>query len=183
MKRKKIIIAAVLSVLVIIGLYCHFHPYYLPDGAKVMDFSREDMNMETVKFVRAVDGDTVVVEGEDGEFTVRLIGVNTGEISNCDENRCSQSGQDAYRFTRTFFAEGQEIWLEYDKGKEDRYGRTLAYLWISDDCRFNDFNDFRRYCFNAILLDNTECEARYYSPNGKYRRWLEHIEILNKVTR
>ena len=169
---RNIIILSVIAV-VIIGLF--FSPFLLFSGGKP--------DLQEASFIRAVDGDTIVVDIEGISTTVRLIGVNTRESTNCSIQHCEASGEAASKFTEGYFQKDQVIYLEYDKGKTDPYGRTLAYIWIRNDVRFNYFADFRKYCFNAILLDNTDCEARYYSPNGKYRRWLEHLEIMNKVNK
>ena len=42
--------------------------------------------------------------------------------------------------------------------KNDRYGRTLAYVWISD-----------KRMFNEELVEKGLAREKYYSPNGKYR--------------
>ena len=166
---------AILALALFISMALYFSPFLL--------FSSGRPQLEEAAFVRAVDGDTVVVEVNQQQVTVRLIGINTPESTNCSVQKCDDAGEKASSFTKGYFNKGQKLFLEYDKGRTDKYGRTLAYIWLRNDVRFNFFADFRRYCFNAVLLDNTDCQAQYYSPNGKYRRWLEHIEILNRVNR
>ena len=74
---------------------------------------------------RVVDGDTVIVEGIG---RVRLIGVDTPET--VDPRRPVQFfGREASEFTKRLL-EGKRVRLEYDQPRIDRYGRTLAYVWL-----------------------------------------------------
>jgi len=77
---------------------------------------------------RVIDGDTVVVEGVG---TVRLIGVDTPET--VDPRRPVQYfGKEASEFTRQLAA-GKRVRLEFDQDRMDRYGRTLAYVYLQPD--------------------------------------------------
>ena len=74
---------------------------------------------------RVVDGDTIIVEGIG---RVRLIGVDTPE--SVDPRRPVQFfGREASEFTKRML-EGKRVRLEYDQPRMDRYGRTLAYVWL-----------------------------------------------------
>jgi micrococcal nuclease len=82
--------------------------------------------------VRAVDGDTLELDG--GE-RVRLIGVDTPET--VDPRRPVQYfGKEASAFTRRL-AQGRSVRLEYDQETRDRYGRTLAYVYLPDGTFLN----------------------------------------------
>ncbi len=76
---------------------------------------------------RVVDGDTIVVRGVG---RVRLIGVDTPET--VDPRRPVEFfGREASAFTKRLL-EGQRVRLEYDRERSDRYGRTLAYVYLHD---------------------------------------------------
>ena len=76
---------------------------------------------------RVVDGDTIVVRGVG---RVRLIGVDTPET--VDPRRPVEFfGREASAFTKRLL-EGQRVRLEYDRERADRYGRTLAYVYLRD---------------------------------------------------
>jgi len=76
---------------------------------------------------RVVDGDTIIVAGVG---RVRLIGVDTPET--VDPRRPVQFfGREASAFA-TQLLEGKLVRLEYDQRRTDRYGRTLAYVWLPD---------------------------------------------------
>ena len=76
---------------------------------------------------RVVDGDTIIVQGIG---RVRLIGVDTPETVH--PNRPVEFfGKEASAFTRRML-EGKRVRLEYDQERQDRYGRTLAYVYLAD---------------------------------------------------
>ena len=76
---------------------------------------------------RVVDGDTIIVGGVG---RVRLIGVDTPE--SVDPRRPVEFfGKEAGAFTRRL-VDGQRVRLEYDWERTDRYGRTLAYVYLPD---------------------------------------------------
>ena len=76
---------------------------------------------------RVVDGDTIILNGRE---RVRLIGVDTPET--VDPRRPVQYfGKEASGFTKRM-VEGKKVRLEYDQTGKDRYGRTLAYVYLED---------------------------------------------------
>ncbi len=82
--------------------------------------------------VRAIDGDTIELAG--GE-RVRLIGVDTPET--VDPRRpVEYFGKEASGFTGRM-AEGKLVRLAYDEDSYDRYGRTLAYVYLEDGTFLN----------------------------------------------
>jgi len=77
---------------------------------------------------RVIDGDTIVVEGTG---TVRLIGVDTPET--VDPRRpVRYFGKEASDFTKQR-ATGRQVRLEFDQDRTDRYGRTLAYVYLQPE--------------------------------------------------
>ncbi|MBL8852114.1 MAG: thermonuclease family protein [Planctomycetaceae bacterium] len=76
---------------------------------------------------RVVDGDTLLLQS--GE-RVRLIGIDTPESVKPDTPP-QPYGQEASDFTKGL-VEGRDVRLEFDRHREDQYGRTLAYVYIDD---------------------------------------------------
>lgn len=76
---------------------------------------------------RVIDGDTVQLVGG---RRVRLIGVDTPEI---DDSRrpVEQFALEAAEFVRRM-VERKRVRLEFDWERTDKYGRTLAYLYLED---------------------------------------------------
>lgn len=81
---------------------------------------------------RVVDGDTLVLDG--GE-RVRLIGVDTPELHH-PEVEVENFAEEASAFTERMCL-GKRVRLEYDQQLEDRYARTLAYVYLEDGTFLN----------------------------------------------
>ena len=86
---------------------------------------------------RVVDGDTLLLQS--GE-RVRLIGVDTPEIKH-PKKPVEYFGKEASAFTQRVVEEKQ-VRLEFDQtnvaqGHKDRYGRTLAYVFLEDGTLLN----------------------------------------------
>ena len=86
---------------------------------------------------RVVDGDTLLLQS--GE-RVRLIGVDTPETKH-PSKPVQYFGKEASAFTRRM-VEGKRVRLEFDQanaaqGHKDRYGRTLAYVFLEDGTLLN----------------------------------------------
>jgi endonuclease YncB( thermonuclease family) len=81
---------------------------------------------------RAIDGDTL--ELTSGE-TVRLIGVDTPETKD-PRKPVQYFGKEATAFTQRL-VEGKRVRLEYDQQRLDKYGRTLAYVYLEDSTFVN----------------------------------------------
>ena len=89
------------------------------------DLPSEPTGLEAAQTLPTV---TRVIEGVG---TVRLIGVDTPET--VDPRRPVQYfGMEASDFTKQL-ATGKRVRLEFDQDRTDRYGRTLAYLYLQPD--------------------------------------------------
>jgi micrococcal nuclease len=84
---------------------------------------------------RVVDGDTAHIEVDGRDLDVRFIGIDTPEtVAPGQPIECYGPQASAYTHRRL---EGEHAALEYDVEREDRYGRTLAYVWLGDEL-FNE---------------------------------------------
>jgi hypothetical protein len=86
-----------------------------------------------------------------GVQDVRLIGVDTPEVSG-GEGPC---GPEASAFTAKQLA-GEQVRLEFDEEKTDRYNRALAYVWLGDEL------------YNETLVREGYAEVSTFPPNVKY---------------
>lgn len=86
--------------------------------------------------VRVVDGDTVVVWKAEKTLTVRVIGLDTPEV--VDPRKPVQCfGIEASDHAKELL-NGKSVRLEMDPSQDelDKYGRTLAYIFMSDGTNF-----------------------------------------------
>ena len=92
--------------------------------------------------VRAVDGDTIIVTsdrpklvegqppGKSKRARVRLISIDTPESVKPD-HPTEPWGIEAAEFTKRFVSEGH-VRLRFDRRRQDRFGRWLAYVYVGD---------------------------------------------------
>jgi micrococcal nuclease len=110
---------------------------------------------ETATITKIVDGDTFWVKFQGKEQKVRLIGMDTPEISYNRKTKsdmaktgrdlatiCRQ-GREACDFVKTLIKKGEEVRLEFDvrkmepkKGKQP--ARLLAYVYLADGRMLNE---------------------------------------------
>ena len=106
----------------------------------------------TATVIEVVDGDTVKVNIDGKEETVRLLLVDTPETK--DPNEPVQPfGPEASQFAKETLPARKEVKLEYDGPERDKYDRLLAYLWVGDKI------------FNQMLLEKGLARVAYvYDP-------------------
>jgi len=128
---------------------------------------------------RVLDGDTILVAWASRDYKVRLIGVDTPEVSpgpklERDQRRLGRDaetiialGRRATEFTRSLCL-GKRCRLAYDpanahRGHRDRYGRLLAYVYLetpdgelllnAEIIRAGYGRAMRRYPYNPALAE------------------------------
>lgn len=101
-----------------------------------------------VKYI--TDGDTIAVISGGTLLKVRLIGIDAPESkenkkafkdsgrSGNDISAILAQGKRATAFLKSVLHKGDSVILEFDTVKHDKYGRTLAYVYLSDGRMLND---------------------------------------------
>ena len=118
------------------------------------------LDLEQVRINFIYDGDTV--RTDTGE-KIRLLGVDAPEM-NWREGEPDFYAWEAFEYTKEILL-GQLVYLEYDEVKEDKYGRTLAYLFLADGT-----------FFNKKLLEKGYARLLLIPPNLKYSDVLREAE-------
>lgn len=112
---------------------------------------------------RAIDGHTLQLR--DGR-QVLLIGIECPPRLS-KEAREKALSRKATRFTLKL-VEGKPVWLEYDKRKKDKYGRSLAYVWTpSNDAAL---------LLNAQLVTEGLAKVVRQAPNVKHHQFLQQLQ-------
>jgi micrococcal nuclease len=93
---------------------------------------------------------------------VRLIGVNTPEITN---GKTEYYGQEAKQFTSDHLL-GREVVLFSDVGDTDRYGRLLRYVFVEPEPRM----------FNELLVAEGYANTMTVAPNVTYAERFVELE-------
>ena len=109
-------------------------------------------NLEQVKVIRVVDGDTIEIEG--GQ-KVRYIGIDAPET--VDPNRpVGCYGKEASNKNKEL-VEGKTVGLEKDISDKDKYGRLLRYVYVGDTF------------VNETLVKEGYAQVSTYPPDVKYQ--------------
>jgi micrococcal nuclease len=109
---------------------------------------------------RVVDGDTIRVNA--GE-KIRLIGINTPEYEPW-KPFVQFYGKEAAEYSRGLLT-GKKVRLVPDADPYDKYGRTLAYVYLEDGTFVNE-----------LLVREGYARAVYYAPNGLHYADLKAAE-------
>jgi micrococcal nuclease len=98
---------------------------------------------EKAKVLSIVDGDTVKVIYHHREESIRLIGIDTPETrpskkaikdaqrAKSDIETITLQGREAKNFVKGLVKPGDLLEIEFDIRARDKYGRLLAYLYLS----------------------------------------------------
>jgi micrococcal nuclease len=97
--------------------------------------------------IRVVDGDTLVVDIDGKNKTVRLIGINSPEV-NDPRKPVECFGHEASNKAKETLT-GKKVRLEVDltQGDRDKYGRLLRYVFLEDGTNFNQLMIEQGYAF------------------------------------
>jgi len=115
---------------------------------------------------RVIDGDTIEVSYRQRTLDIRLIGIDTPEsVAPGEPVQCFAMA--ASRFT-TGRLDGERVRLEFDVERIDRYGRTLAYVWLGDEL-FNETLVRGGYAFVTTYPPNVKYEHRFLSAQRDAR--------------
>ena len=117
--------------------------------------------------IRAIDGDTLLISMDGIETAVRLIGINAPESVHPEAEKNTAEGEQASLWLKQYIA-GKRVTLEYDQELNDRYGRTLAYVYV-DNMMLED-----------ALLTMGLARTLTMEPNIRYQH---HFEMLEKEAR
>lgn len=121
------------------------------------------------RVLRVIDGDTVDVDINGAKTRLRLIGMNSPEtVAPSVSVQCY--GPEASARAHLML-DDQFVDVEYDstQGQLDRYGRTLAYIWLPNHVNFaltmiragfaREYTYSKRYLYSA-QFKNAEAQAR-----------------------
>ena len=108
--------------------------------------------------LKVIDGDTVHLIDPDSDKPekVRLIGIDAPEMYDSQRKFAHPLGPKSKEVLQNLIGESNVI-LEYDVTKTDRYGRTLAYVYLPDGT-----------FLNAKMMEEGYAEILTIQPNSKY---------------
>ncbi len=111
------------------------------------------------------DGDTIRVILDGKDESVRFIGVDAPETVR-PSTTVEPFGREAASFVDKLLRD-KTVWLEFDVQQRDRFGRLLAYVWLSQPSDANN-TTVRANVVNALLLERGFARVSTFKPNVKY---------------
>lgn len=137
---------------------------------------------ETITVIKVVDGDTITIDYKGTRENVRLIGIDTPESiagkkarrdskrSHKDMNEILRSGKTAAEFTKKLAVPGDNISIEFDAEKRDRYGRLLGYVFLADGRMLNEEIISNGYASVLTIPPNVKYQERFLEAYRRARR-------------
>ena len=110
------------------------------------------------------DGDTFRITGSPKGQVIRLIGVDAPESRNTGRKLVAAFGKEASDYLKKLL-DGRKVRLEYDVDRKDRYGRTLAYVYLEDGT-----------FVNAEMVKNGYANVMTVPPNVKFQELFLKLE-------
>jgi micrococcal nuclease len=142
-------------------LFCNANSCDQADSTSV---NTGDANAAPLVHVRKViDGDTFILDDTKKGTHVRIIGLDCPESRQTKYEDVQPYGAEAKQYLIDLL-DGQEVRLEYDVEPKDKYGRTLAYVYLSDG-RF----------VNLMILENGWARLNTVPPN------VAHVDEFTKA--
>ncbi len=123
-----------LVCIILVGLGGIYNYQKRSDISERTNTSQADVydDYEKAQLVRVVDGDTVIVKLSGDRIRIRMIGIDTPESVAEDEKRNNEYGVMASDHTKELLSNVEYLYLTFGPEREDQYGRTLAYVWLSE---------------------------------------------------
>lgn len=160
---------------------------YATDKANSPIKNSVNNNLVKATVTKIIDGDTIDVKLPEGETKrIRFTLVNSPE----SKGEKYKDNPEPYALEAAAFTEkilkNKTVWLENDIEKTDKYGRTLAYVWL-ENIEYNvgnvgyDFNN--PVTINELLLLHGYSHIAIYKPNVLYLERFQKIEDLAKVNK
>lgn len=121
------------------------------------------------ELIKVIDGDTIKVKQGKKVYVVRLIGIDCPESNTVRFGRVEKGGKEAKQFTEKLLKGKTNIRLVFDKQKNDKYGRLLAYVYANG------------LFVNREIVKRGYAKAVCYPPNKRYKSEFELLEAKAKV--
>jgi len=119
--------------------------------------SAGNINNNYYTVTKVQDGDTFNIDSLGIKITIRPIGIDAPETRKTPKEEKQCYGKEATDYLKQMIL-GKKVRIELDKGRFDRYHRTLAYVYLEDSI-----------FVNAELVRKGFADTMNFAPNLKYK--------------
>lgn len=146
-------------------------------ASKQQQIAKEtSQNLEIAEVTRIVDGDTIKINLNDEEYSIRMIGIDTPESVHPDQSKNTIFGEKASDYTKSKIEKGQTVYSQKDVSDTDKYGRLLRYVWLETPENTEDTEEIKNKMFNALVLEAGYANAYPYEPDTKLKDLFAQLE-------
>jgi micrococcal nuclease len=148
---------------------------YQADQSGIVDLNLSATSTESLgtyyKVTKVTDGDTLHIDMNGTNETLRLIGINTPET--VDPRKTVECFGKEASVRMKELASGKIVRLEYDdtQGTRDVYGRLLAYVYLEDGEMIN----------RKMIAEGYAYEYTYMTPY-KYQKEFRNLQSIAKTS-
>lgn len=127
----------------------------------------------SVKLTKCVDGDTAWFNIDGVNTKVRFLAIDTPEST----NEVEYYGKESSEFTCNSLKNAKTITLEYENNKQDKYNRTLAWIFVDDkllqsEIIKNGYGEVK-YIYDDYKYTDILYENQKYAQKNKLGMWQE----------
>ena len=130
----------------------------------------EISDTNTGTLISVIDGDTIDVNVNGQTQRVRLIGIDAPETKH-PTKQVGCYGMEANRYVNTLLPKGTKVILRLDKEATDKYGRTLAYVYLKSNNLF----------INLQLITKGYAKTMKFKPNTLHAYEFEKAQTKAKT--
>ncbi len=161
---KKLIFALSVLFMILVGCTTDNSKLKVPNKMESSGTGeQEKLGPGFYRVVRVIDGDTIEISFKGKDEKLRFIGINTPETRH-PEKGAEPYGFEAAEYTKKLL-DNQPVRIKFDIEQRDKYGRLLAYVYLSDGT-----------FVNARLLKEGYAQVMTVPPNVKYAEYFVHLE-------
>jgi len=129
---------------------------------------------ESARVIRVISGDTLTVQFNSKWEEFKMIGIKTPDINNNNSIYAEavrqnlplaeviRRGRQSTQYLGQLLHYGNQVWLEFDTQKRDRFGRLLGYVYLPSGKMVNQMILEEGYAFLDILPPNLRYQDRFF---------------------
>ncbi len=141
---------------------------------------KADTTAQEVSFVRCVDGDTAVFLVGEEELKFRFLAIDTPETVH-PTKEVEAYGENASEYTCNKLTNASKVIVEYENSnKIDKYGRSLAWIWVDDSLLQKELVSIGyaevAYIYGNYRYTNSLCLAQKDARENSLGLWSEGKE-------